>query len=123
MTSIEATSSMNERVQRYGGIGTESDRQIADLARSLAVPVRIALLKILMSNESWVSVDVFPLSEFNPIIRDKHLQALCSLGIVKRRGENNVTVYCLNRDVSTNRVGALAEFLKFIIPSLTNINS
>lgn len=72
--------------------------ELAELAKALGHPARIAILKVLAARKSCICgeiVDVLPLAQATV---SQHLKALKKAGIVSGTVEGPRSCYCLNRE-------------------------
>ena len=77
-----------------------TDRQniLADMAKALAHPARIAILEYLMTKGSCVCGDIvneLPLSQSTV---SQHLRAMKEVGIIRGNIEGTYVCYCLDED-------------------------
>jgi DNA-binding transcriptional ArsR family regulator len=75
----------------------QDEKQIAELARTLSHPARIAILKFLATSISCISGDI---SDEIPLSRttvSQHLQALKKAGLITGEIEGVKVNYCLNQ--------------------------
>lgn len=74
-----------------------SEQQVADFARALAHPARVAILKVLAERESCVCgeiVEVMPLAQSTV---SQHLKALLESGLIQGTIDGPRSCYCINR--------------------------
>ena len=74
------------------------DRKLAAIARALAHPARIAILKTLARRDECICgeiVDVLPLAQATV---SQHLKELKSLGLIKGQVDGPRSCYCIDRD-------------------------
>ena len=91
------------------------DIALADLAKALSHPARIAILKILASKNSCICghiVEELPLSQSTV---SQHLKALKGAGLVQGEIEGPKVCYCLNLE-------GLGKLSRFLTEFLTKIN-
>lgn len=72
------------------------DNQLAQLAKALAHPARIAILKILLKRDTCICgdiVDVLPLSQSTV---SQHLKELKTAGLIQGDIEGTKVCYCIN---------------------------
>jgi ArsR family transcriptional regulator len=95
------------------GFGARQNR-IADLAKALAHPARIAIIELLASQNSCVCggiVDRIPLSQATV---SQHLAALKNAGLIKGEIEGPRVCYCIDPKVWSEARSLLNEFLEDI---------
>lgn len=82
--------------------------ELAELAKALAHPARIAILKTLAQRDTCICgeiVDVMPLAQSTV---SQHLQALKKAGLVNGEIDGTQSCYCINRE----KLGYLVELVK-----------
>lgn len=93
----------------------EHDVGLAELAKAIAHPARIAILKILASKNTCMCgeiVDELPLSQSTV---SQHLKALKDAGLIQGEIEGPKVCYCLDLD-------GLGKLSKFLNRFLTKVN-
>jgi len=88
--------------------------QLAELAKALGHPARIAIIEYLMKKNSCVCGDIVSKLPLSQSTISQHLKALKSAGIIKGKIEGSYRCYCLNPEV--------LGFFKSKISSFFNIN-
>jgi len=89
---------------------TDKQKRIADLAKALGHPARIAILMHLFKINSCVCgdiVDAIPLAQSTI---SQHLKALKKVGIIHGDIEGTKTCYCINPKVWQEMKGGLGQF-------------
>ncbi|MEM1120452.1 MAG: metalloregulator ArsR/SmtB family transcription factor [Bacteroidota bacterium] len=89
---------------------TAEQKRIADLAKALGHPARIAILMYLFKINSCVCgdiVDEIPLAQSTI---SQHLKALKKVGIIHGEVEGTSTCYCINPKVWQEMKGILGQF-------------
>ena len=77
---------------------SEADQKIADLAKVLAHPARIAILRILAEKNSCICgeiVEVLPLAQSTV---SQHLKELLQANLIKGTIDGLKSCYCINRE-------------------------
>lgn len=88
---------------------------LADLAKAIAHPARIAILKILAQQKNCICgeiVDGLPLAQATV---SQHLKELKAIGLIKGTIEGKTSCYCIDWGVFTqfiDRFGIFAELAK-----------
>ena len=80
------------------GVVTEKDEQLAELARALSHPARVAIVRYLAERGTCVCgqiVDVLPLAQATV---SQHLKVLKEAGLVQGEVDGPRTCYCVNPD-------------------------
>ena len=83
---------------------------LADLAKAIAHPARIAILKILAQQKSCICgeiVDGLPLAQATV---SQHLKELKEIGLIKGTIEGKTSCYCINWEVFNQFVGQFGAF-------------
>lgn len=93
---------------------SEEERRLAELAKAISHPARIAILRVLAQHKSCICgeiVDVLPLAQATV---SQHLKELKNVGLVKGTIDGPRSCYCLNPEVVKELMsitGILHEFL------------
>jgi ArsR family transcriptional regulator, arsenate/arsenite/antimonite-responsive transcriptional repressor len=98
---------------------SEADQRIADLAKTLGHPARIAILRILSERNSCICgeiVEVLPLAQSTV---SQHLKELLNAGLIKGTVDGLKSCYCINRETITELSNEL-DFLFRDLLSETN---
>ncbi|MCF6130710.1 ArsR/SmtB family transcription factor [Flavobacterium wongokense] len=93
---------------------TETQNQIAVLAKALGHPARVAIIEYLMSVDSCICgdiVNVLPLAQ--PTV-SQHLKELKNAGLIKGNIEGNAICYCIDQ----NALETLKSYFSVISTSL-----
>jgi len=91
---------------------TAEEARLADLAKALAHPVRVRILRILAEREQCICgeiVDLLPLAQATV---SQHLKELKRVGIVQGEIEGPRTCYCLDRKVLDEARHAFVDLLE-----------
>lgn len=91
---------------------TDQQKRIADLAKALGHPARVAILMHLSKNNACVCgdiVDEIPLAQSTI---SQHLKALKKVGIIHGEVEGAKTCYCINPKVWQEMKGILGNFFR-----------
>jgi DNA-binding transcriptional ArsR family regulator len=97
--------------------------EIAQLARALGHPARLAILQALAERESCVCgelVDLLPLAQSTV---SQHLKELKDAGLIKGEIEGPRTCYCLDRRGLDRLTRAMTEYLRDIEPPSDAVKS
>ena len=89
-----------------------ADNTIANFAKALAHPARVAILQLLVNRQSCFCgdiVDELPLSQSTV---SQHLKALKEAGIIKGNIEGTSVCYCIDEKVWNAGVSLLLAFLQ-----------
>lgn len=90
---------------------TEGQNRIANLAKAIGHPARVAIIEYLLRQKSCICKDIvgeIPLSQ--PTI-SQHLRELKNVGFIQGNIEGNKVCYCLN----PNTFIEIAQYFKSII--------
>jgi ArsR family transcriptional regulator len=88
---------------------SEADQRLAETAKALGHPARIAILRVLAQRGTCICgeiVEVLPLAQSTV---SQHLKALKEAGLIQGEIEGPRTCYCIDWDVFTDSVNALNE--------------
>jgi ArsR family transcriptional regulator len=86
---------------------TEADQRIAETAKALGHPARIAILRVLAERGTCICgeiVEVLPLAQSTV---SQHLKALKEAGLIQGEIEGPRTCYCIDWEVFSSSVEAL----------------
>ncbi|QNF32917.1 winged helix-turn-helix transcriptional regulator [Adhaeribacter swui] len=78
---------------------TEAQNQLANLAKALGHPARIAILEVILKRQSCICthiVDELPLAQATV---SQHLKELKAVGLIKGEIEGTSVCYCINEPV------------------------
>lgn len=87
------------------------DQHLADMAKALAHPARIAILKELASRRSCICgeiVEVLPLAQSTV---SQHLKELRKAGLVRGTVDGTRSCYCINQEAFRQFSGVIGAFL------------
>ncbi len=90
---------------------SEHQNQLANLAKALGHPARIAIIEFLIKQDSCICkdiVDELPLSQ--PTV-SQHLKELKNVGLIQGNIEGNRVCYCLDKKGFQSLVGFLSGLL------------
>jgi DNA-binding transcriptional ArsR family regulator len=91
------------------------DNRIAQYAKALAHPARVAILRILAGRQSCICGDIvgeIPLSQSTV---SQHLKELKEAGLITGEIEGTKVCYCLNQEEWTKAKAALGELINTVI--------
>ena len=77
---------------------TETDQRLADLAKAMSHPARIAILRVLAEHNTCICgeiVEVMPLAQATV---SQHLKELLNAGLIKGTVDGKKSCYCINWD-------------------------
>ena len=89
-----------------------ADNNIANFAKAIAHPARVAILQMLIKRQSCICgdiVDELPLSQSTV---SQHLKALKEAGIIKGNIEGTSICYCIDEEVWNSGISLLMGFLQ-----------
>jgi len=93
---------------------TDEQNRLADLAKALAHPARIAILQYMIEHKSCIVgtlTDVLPISQSTI---SQHLKELKSIGIIKGEIEGPSICYCIDQDAWNEASEVLSTFISQI---------
>lgn len=76
-----------------------TDQELADIAKAMAHPARVQILRVLNDQDQCIVgdlVDILPLSQSTV---SQHLKELKRVGLIKGEIEGPRTCYCVNEEV------------------------
>lgn len=88
----------------------QAEQELAELAKALAHPARIAILKELARRQTCICgeiVEVLPLAQSTV---SQHLKELLQAGLIQGTVEGAKSCYCINREVFRRFEGMLEVF-------------
>lgn len=88
------------------------DIDLAELAKALSHPARIAILRVLAERQSCICgeiVEVMPLAQATV---SQHLKELKNAGLIKGEIEGKKSCYCINWDKMAVLVGLFGDFFQ-----------
>lgn len=94
---------------------SETDQRIADLAKTLGHPARIAILRILAEKNTCICgeiVEVLPLAQSTV---SQHLKELLKAGLIKGTVDGLKSCYCIDRDTMNELSGELNFLFKDLL--------
>lgn len=95
-----------------GDAFTSRDQEIAEIAKALAHPARVAIIKLLLKKQSCICgdiVDELPLSQSTI---SQHLKELKKAGLIKGSIDGVKVCYCIDADNWVAAQSILQEFFK-----------
>lgn len=93
---------------------TLQDQQLADLAKAIAHPARIAIIRVLAERQSCICgeiVEILPLAQSTV---SQHLKELKNAGLVKGTLSGPKTCYCLDYEKLSVFENTLKEMFKLV---------
>lgn len=91
------------------------DQELAELAKALAHPARVAILKELAASRSCICgeiVEVLPLAQSTV---SQHLKELLKAGLIRGTVEGTKSCYCINQEAFSKFSRMMDEFLSVTI--------
>ena len=99
---------------------TGTDQRIADLAKALGHPARIAILRILAEKNTCICgeiVEVLPLAQSTV---SQHLKELLKAGLIRGTVDGPRSCYCIDPEMVKSLSGDLDFLFKNLLTSQTN---
>ena len=90
--------------------------ELAQIAKTLAHPARIAILQFLAKQNTCICNDIVEEIGLAQATISQHLKELKQAGLVQGNIEGAGICYCINHDVWTNYKGKLNQFFDTIQP-------
>ncbi len=94
----------------------EQQNALANIAKALGHPARIAIVEYLLSQKECVCGDIVSELPLAQATVSQHLKELKTVGIIKGNIEGNSICYCLNEET-------IAEFISFLSNITTTISN
>jgi len=91
---------------------TENQFEIAELAKALSNPARIAILEFLIKSESCICGEIVNEIGLAQATISQHLKALKKIGIIQGNISGTKTCYCINEERWTEIQEKLSNFFK-----------
>ena len=93
-------------------IFNDKQQEIAELAKALSNPVRIAILEYIIASESCICGEIVSEIGLAQATISQHLKALKKVGIIQGNISGTKTCYCINDKRWTEIQEILASFFK-----------
>ncbi|HMF72465.1 MAG TPA: hypothetical protein VK616_13390 [Flavitalea sp.] len=90
----------------------EGDMELVQVAKTLMIPSRVSILRILFHEDIWVTEDVFQKLGLEGKVLHKHIDALISIDLIARKTENTITYYGLKIESFSRYKNGLLSILK-----------
>lgn len=90
----------------------EGDKELSNFAKALALPVRIAIIRIIMENNNAVNREILWEIPFNIETINKHVAELKNLGILKVQGFKGHITYSIDESLFEHMAYRFAELFK-----------
>ena len=90
---------------------TEEQNQLAEYAKALAHPARIAILEYLLKHKSCITGDLVEELPLSQSTVSQHLKELKRVGIIQGTIEPPRVCYCIDEEVWQNAKSALLSIL------------
>ncbi len=84
--------------QNKAGLFNKTDNELAELAKALAHPARIKILKILIEKNVCMCGDIVELMPLAQATVSQHLKELKRAGLIRGKIEGPKMCYCLDND-------------------------
>ena len=109
---------MTLKIQQFD----EELQAIAQIAKVLSHPARLAILRYLVSRKSCMSGDIAEVLPLSRTTVSQHLQELKKMGLVKGSIEGTKVNYCIDYQVFNEVKGHLEVFFKSIDNNTQNLD-
>ena len=96
---------------------TTNQQQLAQMAKALAHPARVAIIQLLASKTTCISGDIAAELPLARTTVTQHLQELKTLGLIKGEIEGVTVCYCLNVDLLRE---VQQQFASFFLEATAN---
>lgn len=94
-----------------------SQKRLAEMAKALSHPARIAILNILMQSQKCICGDITDKLPLAQSTVSQHLKVLKTTGIIKGEIDGSSTCYCLNEEGIRELYGLINPFIKTLTDS------
>lgn len=84
------------------------------MAKALATPAKVAILRALAERESCICGEIVRITPLSQSTVSQHLKELKELGLIQGRIEGAKSCYCIDREGFSRFSAALTEFLREI---------
>ncbi len=78
---------------------TQTEAEIAQFAKALAHPARVAIIQLLLQKQTCICGDIVNEIELSQSTVSQHLKELKNAGIIKGEIDGPRTCYCINEEV------------------------
>lgn len=90
------------------------DVELANFSRALALPARVTIIRILLEQEDWVDNSRFNDLPLAAEVKEKHLNALKTMKLIRKMTRGGHTFYQLNHELFKSMTGHLSTFISEI---------
>ncbi|MCA6364680.1 MAG: winged helix-turn-helix transcriptional regulator [Bacteroidetes bacterium] len=94
------------------GVFSETQNQLAVLAKALGHPARIAILEVLITKNTCICGDLVEELPLSQSTVSQHLKALKEAGLIQGEIEGPRTCYCIHSENWQNAQRLLADFFQ-----------
>ncbi|WP_413667978.1 hypothetical protein ACEN9X_26400 [Mucilaginibacter sp. Mucisp86] len=102
---------------------SNTDNELANFAKALALPVRIAIVRIIIANNNSISKESLYTIPFNHETTTKHLAELKRMGIIKAHGFRGSIKYSLDEQLFKQMADGFATLFENIRPAEHDLQS
>ena len=95
---------------------TLRDNRVAQYAKALAHPARVAILRKLIESDTCICNDIVAELPLSQSTVSQHLNELKEAGLIKGNTSGASTCYCINADEWKNASEIFSSFLKMFNP-------
>jgi len=85
------------------------DVEFSNFARTLALPARITIIRILLEQDEWVASSKFSIVPLVPEVTERHLNALKTVGLISKMTRDGISYYKLNFKVLKYMLGYFTQ--------------
>lgn len=96
---------------------SEEDNRVAELAKALAHPARIAILRLLVARKACICGDLVEELPLSQATVSQHLKELKRIGLIKGEISPPRVCYCIDERGWTEARNALGNLLALIEPN------
>lgn len=89
----------------------DSDNALADFAKAIALPVRIAIIRMIIKSENGLKKQSLSEIPYNPESIEKHISQLRALGLIKAHGFKGDLTYSIDQDLFSQMANNMIHLL------------
>ncbi|MDN3583711.1 ArsR/SmtB family transcription factor [Mucilaginibacter flavus] len=102
---------------------SNADNELANFAKALALPVRIAIIRTIMLNGNTITKENFYEIPFHHETINKHIAELKTLGIIKASGYKGNIKYSIDEHLFDSMAVKIAQLFSFVSNKQLPVNT
>jgi hypothetical protein len=91
-----------------------ADNKLSAFAKALALPIRVAIIRMIIQHGNNISKDMIYTLPYNPEIITKHISSLRTLKIIGQTGTRGNIIYYIDQDLFNQMSAMFFTLLKSI---------